>query len=857
MLRFFAIVTLAMFYMCSGFAYASEQAMCTDLSLKEVWAYDCDGSTDEVSTGAGSAFFATNNAFGALDLVSGKLRWKKSIEGKGFGANLDYSGGTLYASIGEWKLMACDPKTGKERWSIKRQGFSSPIRVYGEALFCELQNGILTAVDLKAKKSKWTMKIDNPAVAAKQNRDAGLAAKPILIGKHLYIASKAGEVICLNPSSGKVIWRYKLAVPAGESSISVCGLAYDSRRVYATHDIGGVVALDIATGRELWSFRSRDQVDTAPAIFENLVVFASWNGYLYAVRTDDGSQAWKAELCKAGIHRSSAPIVDSKHVIVSIDDTLLAFDSAGKRLWINPTPDLGGNDIQLTKSGLLMLGSPWVGVVAKGKPDQAPSDSAARVDLARGLASRIDKLSRSERRMLTSLGNEGFAEVLPVVRERLSAYQKASAGNVDRTGQQDSYKQYEQLDEALKILLALATPKHTSDVLSLLQDNAAQDSLGDAMGWLVHYGDDQVLVPFALSVIQNQKASDKSAFVEDRKLDLAMTVLAKSSDPRAVSFMIEKLRDPKADPALRCAAFQNLARTGGDASMSAVIASKDTTRTIPTIEHMTGLDSLPMQLPDHEAELSDHPWVELVDVKSDKGGAKWGLIACPAVGSGRDLWIAKQVDGKRAHLIFTGVTESEMKGKDWLDLATDEKLLKDSDGDGWTDILEARLGTNPNSADTDGDGIRDSEDKNPLAAPRQLNDTQQVLATAFEARFRFTDSSCTPLTVYVPDNIQPFELMGREWITLCANIKDKPRPTERKEQTKPNVSFRPPEYDFDGAKVYESDKSNVVLWNPDKTEAKTHIVAYYGPLSATGFDVRLKKINGVWLVVEMQMIWIS
>jgi outer membrane protein assembly factor BamB len=69
-------------------------------------------------------FFATDKTFGALDLVSGRLLWKKSIEGKCFGANLDYSSGTLDASIGEWKLMACNPKTGKEQWSIKRQGFS-------------------------------------------------------------------------------------------------------------------------------------------------------------------------------------------------------------------------------------------------------------------------------------------------------------------------------------------------------------------------------------------------------------------------------------------------------------------------------------------------------------------------------------------------------------------------------------------------------------------------------------------------------------------------------------------------------------------------------------------------------------
>jgi hypothetical protein len=41
----------------------------------------------------------------------------------------------------------------------------------------------------------------------------------------------------------------------------------------------------------------------------------------------------------------------------------------------------------------------------------------------------------------------------------------------------------------------------------------------------------------------------------------------------------------------------------------------------------------------------------------------------------------------------------------------------DSDGDGWDDELERRAGTDPYNIDTNGDGIWDPKDHNPLVAP--------------------------------------------------------------------------------------------------------------------------------------------
>ncbi|WP_437288206.1 hypothetical protein [Sorangium sp. So ce406] len=43
----------------------------------------------------------------------------------------------------------------------------------------------------------------------------------------------------------------------------------------------------------------------------------------------------------------------------------------------------------------------------------------------------------------------------------------------------------------------------------------------------------------------------------------------------------------------------------------------------------------------------------------------------------------------------------------------DDRLITDSDSDGLSDALEAALGTDPNDADTDGDGVRDGAEPNP------------------------------------------------------------------------------------------------------------------------------------------------
>ena len=59
-------------------------------------------------------------------------------------------------------------------------------------------------------------------------------------------------------------------------------------------------------------------------------------------------------------------------------------------------------------------------------------------------------------------------------------------------------------------------------------------------------------------------------------------------------------------------------------------------------------------------------------------------------------------------------------------------LRQDSDGDGLTDILEARLLCDPHSVDSDGDGLPDAEDPTPNVDPAEMGAVERGIARALD-----------------------------------------------------------------------------------------------------------------------------
>ena len=68
-------------------------------------------------------------------------------------------------------------------------------------------------------------------------------------------------------------------------------------KVYvACRDKHTVYALDLKTGKILWSYTADGPIDTPPTVSKGRVIFGSHDGFLYCLRDSDGQLAWRLQL---------------------------------------------------------------------------------------------------------------------------------------------------------------------------------------------------------------------------------------------------------------------------------------------------------------------------------------------------------------------------------------------------------------------------------------------------------------------------------------------------------------------------------------------------------------------------------
>ena len=67
----------------------------------------------------------------------------------------------------------------------------------------------------------------------------------------------------------------------------------DGKLLVASVDTHTVHALDMASGKKLWSFTAGSRVDSPPTIYGGMALFGCADGWVYALRASDGVLAWR------------------------------------------------------------------------------------------------------------------------------------------------------------------------------------------------------------------------------------------------------------------------------------------------------------------------------------------------------------------------------------------------------------------------------------------------------------------------------------------------------------------------------------------------------------------------------------
>ena len=118
----------------------------------------------------------------------------------------------------------------------------------------------------------------------------------------------------------------------GEKLRLALGLALDNGVLYAASRDGEVVALDPATGKTAGARRPSSKLPQVPALVRGLVVVGNNDGVVAAFEAAGGKQLWKTKVSSEVL---AAPLVAGNRVIVrTVDGRLHSLDAAdGKEHW--------------------------------------------------------------------------------------------------------------------------------------------------------------------------------------------------------------------------------------------------------------------------------------------------------------------------------------------------------------------------------------------------------------------------------------------------------------------------------------------------------------------------------------------
>ncbi len=252
-----------------------------------------------------------------------KLEWRIRTGGKVRSTPVVAGGVVLFGSE-DGRLYAADVATGAVRWTAELGGpvTSSPA-VTGDTVLVVAADGRLQALDLATGTAKWATAA-GPRVPYVQNAGDPRSwdfydSSPVISGDTAIYGGGDGKVHAVDIATGRERWSFATGGAVRATPAVAGGLV-------AAGGMDGVLyALDASTGALRWKFDTegnsyfpRGEVQSSPAIADGTVVFGARDGFLYAVDAATGTEKWRSD--HKGSWVITSPAVTGDVVIAGSSD---------------------------------------------------------------------------------------------------------------------------------------------------------------------------------------------------------------------------------------------------------------------------------------------------------------------------------------------------------------------------------------------------------------------------------------------------------------------------------------------------------------------------------------------------------
>ena len=219
--------------------------------------------------------------------ISGKLQWKAKLSSEVLSAP-KYFDGLVIVRTGDSRIFGINANDGSRKWVYERTTPALTLRssagvvVDGGVVYAGFAGGKLAAIRADNGKMLWEASVAQPKGVTEIERIADITSLPVVDGSLIYAVAYQGKIAAVDRASGRVVWNRDIS--------SLSGLSTEDARIFVSHAMGSVYALDYSTGKTFWrqaALKNRNL--TAPLPMGSLVAVGDLEGYVHFLSREDGA----------------------------------------------------------------------------------------------------------------------------------------------------------------------------------------------------------------------------------------------------------------------------------------------------------------------------------------------------------------------------------------------------------------------------------------------------------------------------------------------------------------------------------------------------------------------------------------
>lgn len=256
---------------------------------KEIWNAD-SGFAITGGVGAGDGLVLVGGEKGelaAFDDASGKLKWQVTVSSDVLSPPR-IADGVVVVRTGNQRITGLSAKDGGRLWLYERATPTLIVRSHASVV---IRNGVvyagfaagkLAAIGLNNGVVIWESSVSQPRGNTELERISDITSLPVVDDAQVCAVAFQGRLACFDSAQGSTLWTRDIS--------SDEGLAISGNAIYLTDTDSNVLALDKNSGSSIWkNSQLLLRKVTAPYPLDDYVLVGDFEGYVHALKSDDGS----------------------------------------------------------------------------------------------------------------------------------------------------------------------------------------------------------------------------------------------------------------------------------------------------------------------------------------------------------------------------------------------------------------------------------------------------------------------------------------------------------------------------------------------------------------------------------------